>query len=57
MNKQLSEAREKGAHKYGDCQEDFNKNDLVVKNNNVFWPANYPASGVCDNVMKIIIFI
>ncbi len=50
LNKQLAETREKGAHKCGDCHKEFNKNDLLVKNNNVYWPANYPVSGVCDNV-------
>jgi len=51
MNKQLSEIREKGAYVCNGFQKEFNKNDLLVKNNNVYWPANYPASDVCDNVI------
>lgn len=50
LNKQLSEVREKGAHQCARCNKEFNKNELAFKNNNVFWPANYPANGVCDNV-------
>lgn len=51
INKQLSETREKGAHICGGCNKEFNKNELLVKNNNVYWPSNYPVSGVCDNVI------
>lgn len=56
LNKQLAEIKEKGAYQYGGCQKEFNKNDLIVKSNNVYWPANYPASGIFDNVNKIICF-
>jgi len=53
----LSEIREKGAYKCGHCHKDFNKNDLIVENNNVYWPGYHPETGVCDNVNKIFLFI
>jgi uncharacterized protein (UPF0212 family) len=36
MNKHLSETIEKGAQKCPDCNKDFNKNYLLIKNNNVY---------------------
>ena len=50
LNKQYSETREKGAHVCNNCCKEFNKNELLVKNNNAYWPANYPSNGVCDSV-------
>lgn len=50
LNKELSSKRETGNCQCGGCNKNYNKTSLVYKNNNIYWPATYPQSGICDDV-------
>lgn len=50
LNKELSEKRHQGSCQCTSCYKPYNKTSLEYKNQNVFWPANYPESGICSDV-------
>lgn len=51
LNKELSNKRETGAVECGGCLRHYNKTDLIYKDNNIYWPATYPKSNVCEDVI------
>ncbi len=50
LNKELAEKRQQGNCQCQGCNKVYNKTGLEYKNQNVFWPATYPESGVCTDV-------
>ena len=46
MNKELSEKREAGAYVDKETGREFNKVNLMARDNNVYWPANFPKENV-----------
>lgn len=55
FNKELALQREKGAYICNGCNREYNKTDLVYKQNNILWPASYPKDEVCVDVRRILI--
>ena len=53
LNKELSAQREAGAYICKETGREFNKVSLMAKNNNVYWPANFPK----ENVSFILYFL
>ncbi len=50
LNKELSEKREEGKLDSSECGKEYNKTSLIYKNTNVYWPDNYPANNICEDV-------
>ena len=46
MNKELSQKREAGAYVCKETGREFNKVNLTARDNNVYWPANFPKENV-----------
>ena len=49
MNKELSQKREPGAYVCKETGREFNKVNLTARDNNVYWPANFPKDNVNKN--------
>ena len=56
FNKELSQKRESGKHECQDCNREYNKSELIYKNANVHWQGYYPKHGICDDVIKCLIY-
>jgi hypothetical protein len=50
LNKELAQKRSQGNCLCQGCLKTFNKTNLEYKNQNVYWPATFPESGVCTDV-------
>lgn len=57
LNKELAGKREAGNCSCEGCGRNYNSKGLAYKDENINWPASYPKSGICDDVINFIIFI
>jgi hypothetical protein len=50
LNKEISQRRGEGVYECTGCERTYNKADLVLKNNNIYWPKSYPENELCEDV-------